>query len=79
MIAFARSFIGCLILCFVCYFLGLKSKSFKKDFAIYSLIAFLEATMPFMLIPWGQKFTSPSITAILTGTVLFFLLFYLDH
>jgi len=72
LIAFARSFIGCLILCFVCYFLGLKSKSFKKDFAIYSLIAFLEATMPFMLIPWGQKFTSPSITAILTGTVPFF-------
>ncbi|QIW09154.1 DMT family transporter [Francisella sp. LA112445] len=72
LIALARSFIGCIILCCVCYFLKLKSNSFKKDFAIYSLIAFLEATMPFMLIPWGQKFTSPSITAILTGTVPFF-------
>ncbi|API85840.1 DMT family transporter [Francisella uliginis] len=72
LIALARSSIGCIVLCSVCYFLKLKSNSFKKDFAIYSLIAFLEATMPFMLIPWGQKFASPSITAILTGTVPFF-------
>ncbi|WP_150467778.1 DMT family transporter [Francisella sp. SYW-9] len=72
LIALARSSIGCIVLCCVCYLLGLRSNPFKKGFAIYSLIAFLEATMPFMLIPWGQKFASPSITAILTGTVPFF-------
>ncbi|WP_245806461.1 DMT family transporter [Francisella halioticida] len=72
LIAFARSLIGCIVLCSVCYFFKLKSNSFKKDFAIYSLISFLEATMPFMLIPWWQKFTSPSITAVLTGTIPFF-------
>ena len=64
--------IGCVILCTVCYFLKLKSSSTKKDYLIYFIIGFLEATMPFMLIPWGQQFTSSSITAVLTGTVPFF-------
>jgi len=71
-IAVSRSLIGCLILCTVCYFLKLKSSSTKKDIIIYSIIGFLEATMPFMLVPWGQQFTSSSITAVLTGTVPFF-------
>ncbi len=71
-IAISRSLIGCLILFTVCYFLKLRSSSTKKDYIVYSIIGFLEATMPFILIPWGQQFTSSSITAVLTGTVPFF-------
>lgn len=43
---------------------------------MYSIIALLEATIPFMLIPWGQQFTSTSITAVLTGTVPFFVVIF---
>ncbi|AXA32900.1 DMT family transporter [Francisella adeliensis] len=76
LIAISRSFIGCILLCGVCYFMKIKSISNRRNILMYSIIALLEATIPFMLIPWGQQFTSTSITAVLTGTVPFFVVIF---
>jgi drug/metabolite transporter (DMT)-like permease len=78
-IAFYRSIIGALTLSFVwlCVTKKYKENSFviEKKIKLHALlfgIAFFEATLPFLLIPWGQQRIDSSIAAILIGTIPIF-------
>ncbi|MGB1272259.1 MAG: DMT family transporter [Endozoicomonas sp.] len=65
-----RSLVGFLTLLTICQFLGLKGKGgrwFK-----FSLIGLLEATIPFVLMAWGQQYLDTAVAAILMGTIPFF-------
>ncbi|MED7819641.1 MULTISPECIES: DMT family transporter [unclassified Francisella] len=68
-IGFARSFIGFMTLFVICKYLRLRG---GRNWFIFGVIGFLEATVPFVLIPWGQQYVDSSITAILIATVAFF-------
>ena len=78
-IAFIRSIVGMLTLSVLWW---LTSKNYKKSFApienklkfnvLLFSIALFEATIPFLLIPWGQQHIDSSIAAILIGTIPIF-------
>ncbi|WP_150466883.1 DMT family transporter [Francisella sp. SYW-9] len=68
-IGFSRSFIGFITLFVICKYMGLRG---GRSWFIFGVIGFLEATVPFVLIPWGQQYVDSSITAILIATVPFF-------
>ncbi len=73
-IAFFRAFLGAVTLALAVPFFRekkneLPKRSLWKD---YMLIAFCEATLPFILIPLGQRYVDSSIAAVLVGTVPIF-------
>ena len=61
------AFLGLLVICRVA---GVKSE--KTPWKQYHLIGFLEATVPFVLVAWGQQFLDTAVAAILMGTIPFF-------
>ena len=67
-----RAAIGAITLIFVAKIMGLKGSS--KRWLLFSIIGLFEASVPFVLVPWGQQDLSSSITAILMGTIPFYAL-----
>ncbi len=65
-----RALVGCLTLVLICQLMGLKAKN--KQWGKYHLIGFLEATVPFVLVAWGQQYLDTAVAAILMGTIPFF-------
>lgn len=65
-----RSLIGFLTLMVICQVLKIKSKG--GQWFKFSLIGLLEATIPFVLVAWGQQYLDTAIAAILMGTIPFF-------
>ncbi|EKE77000.1 DMT family transporter [Gallaecimonas xiamenensis] len=65
-----RALVGALTLIVLCYFLKLKSS--RRQWAKYHLIGFLEATLPFVAVAWGQQYLDTAVAAILMGTIPFF-------
>lgn len=64
-IAALRSTIGALVLIVACYFLGLKRE--PGHWRLLFVIGLLEATLPFLLVAWGQQTTAASHAAVITG------------
>ncbi|MBE4578653.1 EamA family transporter [Vibrio navarrensis] len=64
-IAALRSSFGALILIAACYWLKLKRTS--GHWPMLFVIATLEATLPFLLVAWGQQSTPSSHAAVITG------------
>ncbi|WP_137297154.1 DMT family transporter [Psychromonas sp. SP041] len=67
-----RAVIGAITLIVICKAIGVKSSS--KQWALFSVIGLLEASIPFVLVPWGQQDLDSSIAAILMGTLPFYVL-----
>ena len=65
-IAAFRSGIGALFLILVCYMLKLKRS--PGNWPLIILIGLLEATLPFLLVAWGQQTTPSAFAAVITGT-----------
>ena len=65
-----RSIVAFLGLLTICQLAGVKSEN--TPWKQYHLIGFLEATVPFVLVAWGQQFLDTAIAAILMGTIPFF-------
>ncbi|WP_419834092.1 DMT family transporter [Endozoicomonas atrinae] len=65
-----RSLIGFLTLVVICQVMRIKSNG--GQWFKFSLIGLLEATIPFILVAWGQQFLDTAIAAILMGTIPFF-------
>ena len=65
-----RSVIGFLTLLLICK--GLKLTSTSNQWLRFNLIGLLEATIPFVLVAWGQQYLDTAIAAILMGTIPFF-------
>ncbi|WKE65364.1 EamA family transporter [Gallaecimonas kandeliae] len=65
-----RAMVGCMTLVALCYFLKLKAS--KRQWGKYHLIGFLEATLPFVAVAWGQQYLDTAVAAILMGTIPFF-------
>ncbi|MFC3034411.1 DMT family transporter [Pseudoalteromonas fenneropenaei] len=64
-IAALRSSIGAIVLIFACLALGLKRE--KGHWPLLFVIGLLEATLPFLLVAWGQQTTAASHAAVITG------------
>ncbi|MBE3657604.1 EamA family transporter [Vibrio navarrensis] len=64
-IAALRSSFGALILIAACYWLKFKRTS--GHWPMLFVIATLEATLPFLLVAWGQQSTPSSHAAVITG------------
>ncbi|MCF2908786.1 DMT family transporter [Pseudoalteromonas sp. DL2-H2.2] len=64
-IAALRSGIGALVLIVACYFLGLKRE--PGHWRLLIVIGLLEATLPFLLVAWGQQTTAAAHAAVITG------------
>lgn len=64
-IAALRSTFGAVILIIACYWLKLKRQ--HGYWPLLLLIATLEATLPFLLVAWGQQTTLSSHAAVITG------------
>jgi len=75
-LAFFRAFIGCLCLSLLIPFTPEKNlkKSLNKKIKILFLIGFLEASLPFYLISYGQLVISSAMTAILMASIALFTL-----
>ncbi len=71
-----RAVFGAFTVVVICRLMGIRSTS--SQWRLFALIGLLEATIPFVLVPWAQKELSSSATAILMGTLLF-IRFYLLH
>lgn len=71
-IAIARAGIGALFLTLLCWIKGYKRE--PGAWRILLLIALLEATLPLLLVSWGQKTTPAAFAAIITGTIPLFTL-----
>lgn len=67
-----RAVFGATTLFFICRIMRICSNS--KQWKLYTVIGFLEATVPFVLVPFAQKELSSSVTAILMGTLPFYAL-----
>lgn len=65
-IATFRAGIGALCLYIACRYLKLRSNN--KDWPMIFIIAMLEASIPFLLVAWGQQHTASSVAAVITGT-----------
>ena len=65
-----RSMIGFITLIIVCRLLNLRGNG--GQWKTYHLVGFLEATIPFVLVAWGQQYLKTSVTAVLMGTIPFF-------
>lgn len=67
-----RAIFGALTVFIICRSMGIRSSS--KQWGLFALIGLLEATIPFVLVPWAQKELSGSVAAILMGTLPFYTL-----
>lgn len=67
-----RAVIGALTLCFICWKMQLKGQG--TSWWIFAIVGLLEASIPFALVPWGQQQLASSITAILMGTIPFYVM-----
>ncbi|MGI2912799.1 DMT family transporter [Vibrio alginolyticus] len=67
-----RAVFGAFTVGVICRFMGLHSTS--NQWKLFAMIGLLEATIPFVLVPWAQKELSSSVTAILMGTLPFYAL-----
>lgn len=67
-----RALLGAITVSIICRIMGIKGHS--KQWGLFAIIAMLEATLPFVLVPWGQKELSGSVAAILMGTLPFYAL-----
>lgn len=67
-----RAVFGATTLFIICRIMRFCSSS--KQWKLYTVIGFLEATVPFVLVPFAQKELSSSVTAILMGTLPFYAL-----
>ncbi|WP_067587578.1 DMT family transporter [Endozoicomonas ascidiicola] len=65
-----RSLVGFMTLAVICQVLRIKSNG--GQWFKFSLIGLLEATIPFVLVAWGQQYLDTAIAAILMGTIPFF-------
>lgn len=65
-----RSVVGFATLLIICAVLKLKSEG--GQWFKFSLIGLLEATIPFVLVAWGQQYLDTAVAAILMGTIPFF-------
>ena len=70
----SRAAIGAITLIFICRTLGVKSSG--NQWLLFSFIGLLEAAIPFVLVPWGQQHLTSSTTAILMGTLPFYVLLF---
>lgn len=68
----SRAVFGAFTVGVICRFMGLRSTS--NQWRLFAVIGLLEATIPFVLVPWAQKELSSSVTAILMGTLPFYAL-----
>ena len=68
----SRAAIGAITLIVICRSLGVESSS--NQWVLFSIIGLLEAAIPFVLVPWGQQNLTSSTTAILMGTLPFYVL-----
>ncbi|WP_305840354.1 DMT family transporter [Photobacterium leiognathi] len=67
-----RAVFGAFTVVVICRLMGIRSTS--SQWRLFALIGLLEATIPFVLVPWAQKELSSSATAILMGTLPFYAL-----
>lgn len=67
-----RAIFGAITLFIICWIMRISGDS--KQWRLYAVIGLLEATIPFILIPFAQKELSSSVTAILMGTLPFYAL-----
>jgi len=67
-----RAILGAITLSIICKIAGIRS--LNRHWTLFALIGLLEATIPFVLVPWGQKNLTSSTTAILMGTLPFYTL-----
>ncbi len=65
-----RSLTGFVTLLLMCRLLRITGKG--GQWLKFSLIGLLEATIPFVMVAWGQQYLDTAIAAILMGTVPFF-------
>lgn len=71
----SRSVIGAMTLVMLCRRLKLRSRSHSRSqWGLFALIGLLEATIPFVLVPWGQQRLDSAVVAVLMGTIPFFAL-----
>ena len=87
-LAMLRALTGAIALSILLLFFKSPSADEKTEHNLKSLcyifcIGFFEATLPFMLISWGQQHTATSIAAILISTIpiftIIFLAFFVKH
>lgn len=78
-LAFFRALIGGVTLCLFIPFSSEKNKPLRLTFFeifILFLIGFLEATLPFYLIAYGQLYVSSAITSVLMASIALFTLIF---
>lgn len=68
-VAASRAFCGFITLVLVCRLLGLRSNKF--NWSVYMSIALLDATLPFILVAWGQQYVDSAVAAVTMGTIPF--------
>ncbi len=68
-VAAGRAIFGFITLWILCKFLNLKSEKLKVG--TYMVVALLDATLPFILVAWGQQFVDSAIASVLMGTIPF--------
>ncbi|MGL5335255.1 MAG: DMT family transporter [Enterovibrio sp.] len=69
LIATGRSLCGSITLAIVCYFMRLKRES--TPWRIYMLIALFDATIPFIMVAWGQQHVDSAIASVIMGCIPF--------
>lgn len=67
-----RAILGAMTLIVICKLI--RVKSIGNQWILFALIGLLEASIPFVLVPWAQQNLSSSIAAILMGTLPFYAL-----
>ena len=68
-----RALIGAVTLFALAGLFGIKGgNTSRKRYLTYFGIAFLEATIPFVGVAWGQQYLDTAVVAILMGTIPFF-------
>lgn len=75
MIGIGRALIGFITLFIICKALKVTSKA-NTPWKLLMLIGLLEASIPFILVPWGQQYVSSSIASVLIGTIPFFVILF---
>ena len=68
-VAAGRALCGGLTLALLCWFMGLRSE--HTPWRTYMLIALLDATIPFIMVAWGQQYVDSAIAAVVMGCIPF--------
>ncbi|MGL5948873.1 MAG: DMT family transporter [Aeromonas sp.] len=67
LVAAGRALCGSLTLAALCALRGLKREHTR--WSIYALIALLDASLPFILVAWGQQYVDSAIAAVVMGCI----------